>query len=374
MTNIKMAHKCAREDKTFYKEVKMVDSNPKYYLGQVQDMLKNKTYTVAQDDYKMFTKNDKGKIRNIYKLDYFPHRIVQWALILQIQDILYKNLIDYTFSSLPGRGIHSAFKRLDYALRKDVEGTQFCFQGDIRKFYPSVDHETNKMQYRKIFKDPDLLWLIDMLIDSLCLNDEGNKISTIDIVDAVANDEGKGIAIGSLFSQWDGNLHLSPFDHWLKEDIKTKHYFRYCDDFLILHSDKEYLYHIREETQGYLKDELKLDLKDNYKIFPVDIQGIDFVGYRHFRDYVLLRKSIAQRLIRTMRDIQYKMDNGGIFTEKDFGAIDSYKGWLKWCNGHNLYIKWIKPLEPYYEQYYWEVIKGESIQKCEKHSRICACN
>lgn len=59
-----------------------------------------------------------------------------------------------------------------------------------------------------------------------------------------------------------------------------------------------------------------------------------------------------------------KLRNGGKLTYSDYCSINSYKGWLKWCNGYNLYKKWIKPLEPYCKQYYLEVIKGEDVQRC----------
>lgn len=328
-------------------------------------MLKNKTYKVNQDDYKMMKKNDRGKERILYVLDYFPHRIIQHALMIQIEDIMFKNLISTTYSSLPNRGTHATTMKLREDLKNYPSETKFALQMDIRKFYPSVNHEINKSQYRKLFKDNDLLWLLDMIIDSLCLDNEGLKINLgIPILD----EDKKGVAIGSLFSQWDGNFNLSGLDHWLKEEKKVKFYYRYCDDLVILGDNKEELHQLRKEIQSYLKINLKLDLKNNYKIYPVDIQGIDFVGYRHFRTYILLRKSIAKRLTRRMRDIQTRMNNGEKLNESDYGAINSYKGWLNHCNGHNLYEKWIKPLEPYHKQYYEEVIKGESSQQCKKHS------
>jgi len=43
-------------------------------------------------------------------------------------------------------------------------------------------------------------------------------------------------------------------------------------------------------------------------------------------------------------------------------SINSYNGWLKWCNSYNLYLKYIKPLEFYTKKYYKEVVKGENIQ------------
>jgi RNA-directed DNA polymerase len=332
MNNLELAHKNAREDKSFYREVQMVDNNKDYCLRQIQDMLKNKTYSLTPDDYTMFKKKDKNKIREIYKLDYFPHRIIQWALILQVQDILLKSFIDNTFSSIPERGIHSCLQKLDRDLREFPEETQYCLKMDIEKFYPNVNHEINKRQWERKFKDKDLLWLVFMIIDSM----EGEK----------------GIAIGSLFSQWDGNFYLTPFDHWLKEEMKVRYYYRYMDDLVILSSDKEWLHYMRKEIQEYLKEELDLKLKENYQIFPVDVRGIDFVGYRHFRNYILLRKSTSKDLIRTMRDIMKKLENGVQLTYSEWCSINAYKGWLRWCNGHNLYEKWIEPLEPYCKEYY----------------------
>lgn len=348
MDNLRLAHRKAKKDKSFYKEVKMVDSNEEYYLQQIQDMLKNKTYSVTKYDYTMFTKNDKGKVREIHKLDYYPHRIIQWALMLQIQDILFNSFIRNTFASIPTRGIHDALNILDYDLRNHPSQTKYCLKIDIKKFYPSINREILKQQFRRKFKDKDLLWLIDMLIDSL----EGDR----------------GIAIGSLFSQWAGNFNLSQFDHWVKEYKRVKFYYRYMDDIVILHSDKKCLHELLTEIKKYLKSELDLEIKDNHQIFPVDIRGIDFVGYRHFRNYILLRKSTANNLKRKMRSITKKLHQGGKLTYSDYCSINSYKGWLEWCNGYNLHKKWIKPLEPYCEQYYREVIKGENISKREKYS------
>ena len=59
--NLRLAHANARKDKTFYKEVKKVDSDVDFYLLQIQEMLINKTYEVGE--YKISTINDKGKER-----------------------------------------------------------------------------------------------------------------------------------------------------------------------------------------------------------------------------------------------------------------------------------------------------------------------
>jgi hypothetical protein len=99
-------------------------------------------------------------------------------------------------------------------------------------------------------------------------------------------------------------LYLSGLDHWLKELKKCKYYQRYCDDLVILDSDKKYLSQLRKDISDYLKTELNLTLKGNWQIFPVDKRGIDFLGYRFFHDYILLRKSTAIRFKRRIEQIK----------------------------------------------------------------------
>jgi len=339
--NLQLAHKKAKRDKSFYREVKMVNANEEYYLLQIQNMLIWKTYSIKSSDYTVFEKIDKGKEREIFKLDYFPHRIIQHALMNVVEDIFLKSFIDNTFASIPNRGIHLCLKRLNNAIKSDKESTIYCLKMDVKKFYPSINQTVLKQLLRKKFKDEDILWLMDIIIDSM----QGEK----------------GIAIGSLFSQWAGNYYLTYFDHWLKEEKKIKYYYRYCDDLVILHHDKEFLHQIKEDIQEHLRINLDLELKGNWQVFPTRVRGIDFVGYRHFDYYILLRKSTSKNMKKKLRKIYKRSRKGYKLTYSEWCSINSYKGWLKWCNGYNLYLKYIKPLEFYTNKYYREEIKNEGI-------------
>ena len=131
MDNLRLAHKNARKDKLFYREVKMVDSDEDYYLGQIQEMLMNKTYEVSE--YTISTINDKGKDRILCKLPYYPDRIIQWAILLQIEDVFMKTLCGHTCASLKGRGIRKASELTDKYM-KDEFNTAYCLKIDISKF------------------------------------------------------------------------------------------------------------------------------------------------------------------------------------------------------------------------------------------------
>lgn len=343
MENLKLAHYNARKNKTFYNEVKMVGNNEEYYLKQLQEMLINKTYKTSE--YEIFVKNDKGKEREIYKLSYFPDRICQWAILQVIEPILINKLVDNTFSAIPNRGIHLALKRLNKVL-KDKENTKYCLKMDIKKYYPSINHDILKNIYRKIFKDKNLLWLLDEIIDS--------------------TEDDTGIPIGNYLSQWSGNLYLCYFDHWLKEEKKIKYYFRYMDDIVILYHDKTFLHNLKLEIENYLWNNLELIIKGNWQVFPTFVRGIDFVGYRSFGDYTLLRKSTAKNFKRKINKLngKYKLK------EKDINSIMSYKGWLKWCNSYNLENKYIKPLENKINEYKAEKYKIKEQNKLLKEQKL----
>ena len=331
LENIQLAHKNAKKGKGHYSEVKMVEANPEKYFLMIHEMLKNKTFKTSM--YSVFTKIDQKKVREIYKLPYFPDRIVHHCIINILEPIWMKTLISDTYASLKNRGIHKGVKRINKALR-DKENTTFCLKMDIKKFYLSINHNILKRIIRKKIKDPDLLWLLDGIIDS-------------------AN----GVPIGNYLSQYFGNLYLSNFDHWMKEDKNTKYYFRYCDDVVILSRDKKYLGQLRKEIQQYLIENLKLTLKSNWQIFPTRIRGIDFLGYRFFGSYILLRKSIARRL--KLKICQVKKNNYRLSTHQIVSGIMSYYGWLKHCSCHRL---WKSQIDVKVKSIVKRVCDGSSIR------------
>jgi len=311
--NIRLAHKNAKKGKLHYSEVKMVEVNPDKYFTKIHTMLKNKIF--CNSKYEVFVRMDRGKEREIFKLPYFPDRIIHHCIMNILETIWVKTLITDTYSSLRNRGIHKGGKRLKQAL-EDKKNTKYCLKMDVRKFYPSIDHKILKQIIRKKIKDNDVLWLLDHIIDSAT-----------------------GVPIGNYLSQYFGNLYLSGFDHWMKEQKRCKYYFRYCDDIVILYSDKECLSELCKDVSKYLETNLNLELKDNWQVFPVDKRGIDFLGYRFFYNYTLLRKRTSTRFKKKMKHI--KENYHWLTPINILSGIMSYKGWMKYANCYNLQQKYI---------------------------------
>ena len=100
----------------------------------------------------------------------------------------------------------------------------------------------------------------------------------------------KGMPLGNLTSQFFANIYLNELDYFVKHILNAKYYIRYVDDFVILHSSKSQLEEWKNKISEFLKKELKLELHlDKSKIISLS-HGVDFVGFRNFYHFKLLRK------------------------------------------------------------------------------------
>lgn len=298
--NLVLADKKARKGKRDQYGILVHDHNREQNILSLHRMLREKRYSTSA--YKKFIIYE-PKQREISSLPYFPDRIVHHAVMNILEPVFTSVFTSDTYSCIKKRGIHAAARAVRKALQ-DVPRTQYCLKLDIKKFYPSINHDILKQLLRRKFKDSDLLWLLDEIIDSAA-----------------------GIPIGNYLSQYFANFYLTYFDHWLKETLRVKYYFRYSDDLVLLADNKPYLHRLLSDIRNYLQEKLQLRVKDNYQVFPVSVRGIDFVGYRFFHTHTLLRKSTKKNFARMLA------------RNRNSQSIASYNGWLSHCNGHHLQKK-----------------------------------
>ncbi len=111
---------------------------------------------------------------------------------------------------------------------------------------------------------------------------------------------GIGIKKGCRTSQLSANVYLNELDHFIRHTLKAKAFVRYMDDFIIFSNDTEYLKYCWAETARFLEE--KLFLKLNSKTFIGSTsQGFEFVGYRIFKDYKIVRKTALDRSAKTFK-------------------------------------------------------------------------
>lgn len=285
----------------------MVNADPEKYFTEIHNQLKTKSF--VNSPYETFFKTERGKTREIYKLPYYPDRIIHHAIMQVLEPIWISIFIRDTYASMKNRGIHDGVNRMKLFLR-DVPGTKYCLKIDIRKFYPSIDHDILKSIIRRKIKCNDTLWLLDTIIDSA-----------------------PGVPIGNYLSQCMANLYLAYFDHWAKGVLGIRYYARYCDDVVMMDGSKQRLNEIFWQVKEYLNEQLHLEIKPNWQIFPTQIRGIDFLGYRFFGNKILVRKSIAKEFCRRIDALKRKSKA----KQSDVNSVMSYYGWLLHADASGLW-------------------------------------
>ncbi len=309
MRNFKVAFRNATKGKKHYRDVKKIYKiGVNKYLRDLLDEVKSKKYRVSE--YYIFQLYTGHKWREIYRLP-MKDRIVQHAIMNYLEPIFRETFIIDTYSSIKTRGIHLGLQRVKKALRTGKY--KYCMKLDVHKCYPSLDKDILKAKLAKKFKDPDLLDLLYIIIDSC----------------------EKGVPIGNYTSQYFNNFYFNDFDHWLKETKRVKSYFRYCDDIVILSNSKQDLHELFVQISQKMH-ELHVYLKENWQIFPIECRGVNFLGYIIRNDYVLLRKITKQNFIDKV--LQMNKDS---LSKRDINVLGSYWGILKHANCRHLWFKYM---------------------------------
>ena len=256
--NLHEADLKARKGKTLTYGVRKHDKNREENIMRLHETLKNENFQCSP--YKVF-KIYEPKEREIYQLPYYPDRIVHHAIMNVLEPIWCSIFTTNTYACIKKRGIHAAMKDVKKAL-EDKDNTKYCLKIDIKKYYPSIDHEILKEIIQRKIKCKRTLNLLSEIIDSA-----------------------DGVPIGNYLSQYFANIYLAYLDHWVKEDLQVKYYFRYADDMVFMHKDKDYLHGLLVQVNDYLNEKLNLKLKENYQIFPIEKRGIDFVGFVFYHEH-----------------------------------------------------------------------------------------
>lgn len=314
LENLEWAHHFASQGKRCRPVIQWVGENKGDCLLTLQWMLREEKFNTGK--YNNFVVNERGKERFIYVLPYFPDRILHHAVVQVLAPIWHAWFIRDTYGSIPNRGVHDALKRMQRIMRNDPRGTRYCLKCDIRKYYPSVDHDRLKMHLRRKIKDAKVLKLLDEIIDSA-----------------------PGIPIGNYLSQYFGNIALTPFDHWMKDAMRVRYYFRYVDDLIVFAEDKRTLHLLLNEMKKQLAIE-NLELKPSHQIFPTEKEGVDFLGYKTFRNYRLLRRSIRGHAVKATR--RYRQ--GTLRFQKVRRSMGSWYGWGKFARNQKFLRNTVWPI------------------------------
>lgn len=292
--------------------------------------------------------------REIFAAD-FRDRVVHHLIIGKLNPLFEKEFVHDSYACRTGKGTHFGIQRINRFIRQCSKNyTQDCYilKLDIKGFFMCIDKnilfEKLKMFIHEKYKEQDKDLVISLcqkvifydptkkcIIKGKRKNSQGLPTSK----SLFYSPKNCGLPIGNLTSQIFANFYMSPFDHFIKHDLGIKFYGRYVDDFILVHSDKEYLKSLIPKIKDFLKKELRLTLHPNKIYLQHYTKGVKYLGavIKPHRIYIANRTKgnfyqAIQRLNLIARDHKPTKEEKGKF----LSSMNSYLGIMKHYKTYHL--------------------------------------
>ena len=251
----------------------------------------------------------------------FRDRVVHHALCNVIEPLFERGFVHDSYANRVGKGTPRALDRCQQFARQHP----YVLQCDVRQFFPSIDHAILRGILARNIADPDVMWLVDRILDSGIgvLSDE-YKMTWFPGDDLWAANRPRGLPIGNLASQFWANCYLSPLDHYVQRALRCRAYLRYVDDFLLFADCKQQLWEWRRAIVERLA-RLRLSLHaEQAQVRPVS-EGIPFLGFVVYPGRRRLKRRKGVEYARKLRQMARAYAAG----ETDLAHVTaSVQGWV----------------------------------------------
>ncbi|WP_300340287.1 RNA-directed DNA polymerase [Accumulibacter sp.] len=202
----------------------------------------------------------------------FRDRVVHHALCAVVAPIFERSFIADSYANRTGYGTHRAVARYEHYRDR----YRHVLRADIYRYFPAIDHDILKADFRRRIACPPTLALLDTIVDGSNPQEPVNLyFPGDDLFSPLARR--RGLPIGNLTSQWFANLYLDGFDHYVKEVLRAP-YLRYVDDFALFADDPEVLAKWRQAIARYLEGR-RLVLHPAKTFVAATAETATFLGY-----------------------------------------------------------------------------------------------
>lgn len=251
----------------------------------------------------------------------FRDRVVHHALCYVIEPAFEQSFIADSYANRIGKGTHRALDRCQHFARR----YKYVLQCDVKQFFPSIDHAILQDTLWRKVRDPDLRWLIQLILAS----GAGVLSEQYDMVyfpgdDLFAASRPRGLPIGNLTSQFWANCYLNPFDHFVQCELGSPAYLRYVDDTLLFDDDPRRLWRRRAAVVERLARYRLTIHEEQAQVRPVS-EGIPFLGFLVFPDRRRLKRRKGVAFQRRFRLLAERYGDGEITLDEMTASV---KGWL----------------------------------------------
>lgn len=359
----------ARKNKRNTKSALSFEQNYEHHLFQLYNEIINRKYEIKPS---ICFINYSPVQREIFAA-HFRDRVVHHLVYNYISPIFERVFINDSYSCRKGKGTSYGIKRINrfirscsnnyktdcYILRLDIKGYFMAINRDLLykktintlekyRFREYTDQNGKKHEWNRSFNYDKVQYLLQKIIynnpvENYIIKGSQNDWQGLPASKSLFHSEkGCGLPIGNLTSQLFSNIYLNDFDHWITHQKKCRYYGRYVDDFIIIHSNKDYLKSIVPEIREYLKTELKLELHPKKIYLQHFTKGVKFLGavIKPHRLYIANRtkgnfyKALSKQNNIIKNQIPEKPD-----IENFQSSVNSYLGILKHYRTHNLIKK-----------------------------------
>lgn len=242
-----------------------------------------------------------------------------------------------------------------------------AFEADVRKCYPSMSIGRLKAYLHRDVRNPELLWLVDYLIDKMTrekYNLRKERLRGKNLVFASrqglrAQRVKRGLSIGSVLSCNLCNYMMSYAWRYLQnacrwemrrgKDGKPQHVrvrlithcLIYMDNLTVLGKNKRDLMRAEAMLERYMRGELGMQIKRDWRLYRLDYAGkdskrhgspVDSMGFVVYRDRVFMRGKIFLRARRKFTRLRKKRAHKQQPSKRLCGSIIAYNGWFSNIN------------------------------------------
>ena len=310
MDNILLAWREFKRGKSKKKDVQIFEMHLMDNLIALHHDLKSGEY--MHGAYEHFVISD-PKRRDIHKAS-VRDRVLHHAIYRKLYTFFDKAFIADSYSCRNNKGTHKAINRYEVFARKvskNYSKQAYVLKCDIRKFFASIDHGILINILDDYIVDQEVVRLLDRIIKSF-----------------YSTESGKGLPLGNLTSQLFVNIYINVFDQYIKHILKVKYYVRYADDFVIFVESKVKAECLRQKCEAFLTDKLALTIHPDKVFIQTVYAGLDFLGWVHFPDHRVLRRSTRRRVVRRVSEKNIMSYFGLLLYGNAYGVSEKVKAIL----------------------------------------------
>lgn len=294
-----------------------------------------------------------GKEREI-EIARLKDHIVQWMVMLTIEDLETRKMYRHSCGNLPKRGIEDARKTVERWVRSG--DCKFFVKLDIRHFYQTVNLTKLQDLLHRHIKDRRFLQVLDQIIFSSAVQE-------------TLFEDPRNLAIGYYSSPWFANIYLTPLDNFItgclykerrgKRVKWVKHYLRYVDDLLLMGTSRSDLKKAVKKIMAFCREELDVEIKNCWEIcqigelLPPDEKGrmkikpgtkqVDIVGYTFTTTSTRVRDGNFLKARRLARRIHRRLKEKGYIVLQNAQAMLSRNGWFTHSDSKHFIALYITP-------------------------------